>query len=487
MSDAGDSRFHTLFELASGGMGRVYVAQRREGAFRRLYAVKRLPPDRWDDEESRAAFLDEARLAGLITHSNVVSVLDYGVDDEGPFLVMDLIEGVSLMRLMKASRRKEIPFPLPHVVAIGARIADGLSAAHQLTDEEGKPLQVVHRDVSPQNVLVGFDGSVRLTDFGIARARERHSHTTEENVLKGKLAYMSPEQLHLQPADTKSDLFALGIVLQEMAAGEALYRGDDAARRIVKEPPPNLRARRADVPKPLRDLVQALLAKNPQHRPATAARVAKELHALHAELVVKHGSSSLADFILEVMPDAQIEFQGKLREAMTLAGPRRTRNRGIQLPWLVAAGTSLLAVGLVAALAFALQREGAPATDGARASDSSSDPVSAPTSASNASASTSASNASNANGSDTNAISAANPTTEVLTRTVAPNPPSTPPTREEAEADPSEPSEPNPSNVASPTNARRNRANRARTPRMVRAPRAPMTMVRSPDEPWQWD
>lgn len=167
-----------LLDLAKGGMGRVELALRREGEFRRVYAVKRLHPHLVEDADLRAMFIDEARVAGRIRHANVVSVLDVGEDREGPYLVMDYVEGLALSAIMAHHAASGELLPVQICVRIGAEIARGLQAAHELTDDRGNLLDVVHRDVSPSNVLVGFDGGVRLADFGIARALGRSSELT---------------------------------------------------------------------------------------------------------------------------------------------------------------------------------------------------------------------------------------------------------------------------------------------------------------------
>ncbi len=184
-----------LFDLAKGGMGTVELALRREGEFRRLHAVKRLHPHLLEDEDLRAMFLDEARIAGLLRHANVVSVLDVGEDAQGPFLVMDYVDGVTLSTIIQHHAPLQQLLPVQLCARIGGEIARGLAAAHELTGHDGKLLDIVHRDVSPQNVLVGFDGQVRLADFGIARALGRSAKLTELGVIKGKIGYQAPEQL----------------------------------------------------------------------------------------------------------------------------------------------------------------------------------------------------------------------------------------------------------------------------------------------------
>ncbi|HMR78999.1 MAG TPA: serine/threonine-protein kinase, partial [Polyangiaceae bacterium] len=184
--------YQTLCALASGGMGRVDLAVRKEGSFERLFAVKRLKAEFATDPEVRGMFLDEARIAGLVRHPNVVSVMDIGEDESGPFLVMQYVEGITVAALI--SEKSAQPIPMEVALKIVIHAAEGLHAAHELRGADGTPLQLVHRDVSPQNIMVGFDGVSLVTDFGIAKAMGRTSRTST-GVLKGKLGYLAPEQL----------------------------------------------------------------------------------------------------------------------------------------------------------------------------------------------------------------------------------------------------------------------------------------------------
>ncbi|MFK8001817.1 MAG: serine/threonine protein kinase, partial [Polyangiales bacterium] len=281
------SHYYWIREIARGGMGRVDLIIRSEGAFRRLAAVKRLHAKLRDDVECRAMFLDEARIAGMLKHPNIVTVFDVGEDDEGPYLIMDYIDGLSVQAITRRSAQDYTPLPLAVVVQIIVQAADGLHAAHELTAPDGSVLNLVHRDVSPHNMIVGYDGIVRVMDFGIARALGRTTQTST-GVLKGKLAYMSPEQLRFRPADRRSDIFALGVVLYEMLTLKRLYsnRDGDGPQRILEEPPPDVGLERDDLPPALVELVFRMLAKEPTKRPATAAEVANCLREILNDLMI---------------------------------------------------------------------------------------------------------------------------------------------------------------------------------------------------------
>jgi len=286
-------------------MGLVELAIREEGRFRRLYAVKRLRDLYQDDPEFREMFLEEARIAGLVRHPNVVSVLDVGEDEAGPFLVMDYVEGTSAAQIIERATRADQEVPMQVALRIVMDTANGLHAAHELRDARGRPMMLVHRDVSPQNLLVGFDGSTRVTDFGIAKAWGRTTRTAT-GVLKGKFGYLSPEQLRFEEPDRRSDIFSLGVVLYELMSGRRLYRnmeGMDGARRILTEPPPDLGELRDDVPAELIELSFSMLAKDQEHRPPDALAVARRLETILAELVALEGRVDVADFVSEAFAE----------------------------------------------------------------------------------------------------------------------------------------------------------------------------------------
>lgn len=273
--DEQSASYAPLKTIASGGMGSVELVLHRKGRFKRLLAMKRLLPAHRDDSDLRAMFLDEARLAGLIRHPNVVSVLDVGEDADGPYLVMEYVEGVNASRLIQATRARGEALCLSVALEVVMQAARGLHAAHELEGDDGGSLSLVHRDISPQNLLVGFDGVVRVTDFGIAKAVGQ-TNKTSTGILKGKMGYMPPEALRFERVDRRSDLFSLGVVLYELLAGERLYRSTPdrpAGLQILKDPPPDLAFVREDAPPELVELVLSMLAKEPDGRPADAGAV----------------------------------------------------------------------------------------------------------------------------------------------------------------------------------------------------------------------
>ena len=224
--------------IASGGMATVHFGRLVGPAgFARPVAIKRLHAQFARDPEFVKMFLDEARLAARITHPNVVQTLDLVAGTDEVFLVMDYVRGLTLASLVRTLRRKDGRIPPSIVVGIAIGVLEGLHAAHEAKDDMGERLDLVHRDVSPQNVLVGTDGIARLLDFGVAKAAGRFQ-STRDGQLKGKVAYMAPEQALGRPLTRRTDIFAASVVLWEMLTGRRLFYGDgefDSLRRVVSE------------------------------------------------------------------------------------------------------------------------------------------------------------------------------------------------------------------------------------------------------------
>lgn len=285
-----------VLDVSQGGMGRVEVGLRRTGTFERLYAIKRLHPHLAQDPQFRHMFMDEAKLAGLVDHPNVVSVLDVSEDEQGPLLAMEYVEGLTLFELIGRT-----PHPLPMQVSLrlAAMVARGLHAAHELRDHAGQRLDLVHRDLSPQNVLVSWSGQAKVTDFGVAKALGNITRTAT-GTMKGKLGYASPEQLRYQPLDRRSDLFAFGVCLYELLTANRLYpsRGEwEGPRRILEEPAPDVGLERPDTPSSVVELCFRLLAKDAAKRPETAEEVARVLEAATRLLELEEGTLDTADWL----------------------------------------------------------------------------------------------------------------------------------------------------------------------------------------------
>ncbi len=225
-------RYQTLRSIASGGMATVYLARVvGEGGFQRLVALKVMHPHLAQDPEFVSMFLDEARLAAGIRHPNVVGVLDIDRDSDGLFIVMEYVDGLTLREAILSHRKQDEPIPLPVLLRVFLDTLAGLHAAHELSGPDGEPLNLVHRDVSPSNMLLGRDGLCRITDFGVARAEARIA-TTHGGELKGKIPYMSPEQLSGQMVDRRTDVYAAGCMMWEMFTLHRLFRAADQGSLI---------------------------------------------------------------------------------------------------------------------------------------------------------------------------------------------------------------------------------------------------------------
>src|SRR5437868_2524144 len=221
-------RYELYDEIASGGMATVHLGRLVGPAgFGRTVAIKRLHPHLAKEQEFVTMLTDEARVAGRIGHPNIVPTLDIVAANNELFLVMEYVPGLTLSSLIKQANSFGDRVPLSVAASIMVGVLHGLHAVHEARDEHGHPLDVVHRDVSPQNILVGTDGVARVLDFGIAKAAGR-LHTTRDGQLKGKLGYMSPEQLSGRSVDRRTDIYAAAVVLWEVLTGERLFEGDDA-------------------------------------------------------------------------------------------------------------------------------------------------------------------------------------------------------------------------------------------------------------------
>ncbi len=284
------AHFEIVRRLGVGGMAEVFLAKKRgaEGTYKVL-VLKRILPTHGGSRRFRSMFIEEAHLATRLNHPNIVQVYEFqDFAEEGLLLAMEHVEGCDLGRLIAAARATGTRLA-PWIGAwVVAEAAKGLHYAHEKRDEAGQPLEIVHRDVSPQNILLSFDGAVKIADFGIASAR---LFADERGVLKGKFAYMSPEQARGEAIDRRSDLYALGIILWEILAGRPVHGGlgGEALLDIVRsgnvEPPS---AHAADVPPELEAIVLRALAPLRHERYATGREMAGALgHAIfkHGELI----------------------------------------------------------------------------------------------------------------------------------------------------------------------------------------------------------
>ncbi len=294
-------RYELLTPIATGGSATVYLARiSGVGGFSREVAVKLLDARASDEDSSNSGntLLDEARLAARINHPAVVPVLDVGESARGPYLVMEYVEGESLANLLQAARRAEERLPAGIALRILSDALDGLQAAHEATDEAGRALGIVHRDFSPQNILVGVDGTSRLTDFGIARWVDRGQYT-RTGVVRGKIGYMSPEQAQGLPLDRATDVWAAGVVAWEVFAGRRLFSGDPVPTllKIIERDAPTLSSVVAQIPQEVSDVLAWALTRDVSVRCSSASELKRRLIAACAGWVTPASSEEVAELV----------------------------------------------------------------------------------------------------------------------------------------------------------------------------------------------
>jgi serine/threonine-protein kinase len=275
-------KYELVEPVGQGGMAKVWRGVTHgAGGFTCRVAIKRVLGKLAADAAYVAMFSEEARVVSELQHPNIVQVHDFDQDDEGRyFLVMEWVDGLDLEQWVKAFGGRPAPWHL--VTAIGVEVLRALAAAHERTDGAGRPAPVIHRDVSPSNVLLSVMGIVKLADFGLARAADR-AQMTAPGVVKGKLSYLAPEILQKQPASVKSDIFSLGTVLWEALAGKQLFGGGDmleTVKRVSTAMVPPLKDLRDDIPAALDTVVHTALARNPADRFESAAEMQRALAAI---------------------------------------------------------------------------------------------------------------------------------------------------------------------------------------------------------------
>ncbi|MBO6935561.1 MAG: serine/threonine protein kinase [Deltaproteobacteria bacterium] len=292
-------RHELVAEIAQGGMGMVYLARLEGmGGFQRLFAVKVLHPHLVREKAFVSMLLDEARLAARLHHPNAVSIVDVGEGPLGPYVVMEYVDGFTLEELLEKA-----PNPAERA-RLGIRLlldaSKGLHAAHNLVDDHGSPLDIVHRDVSPQNVLVGADGIGRITDFGVARAAARIT-SSRPGTVKGKPCYMAPEQARAEDIDARADIFAMGIMLWEILVGHSLFQcdADVATLMAVIHKPIPLPSHVVECPEELDAVTMHALARDPEERFSSARAFAKALERAARDANWVATNDEVADFIEE--------------------------------------------------------------------------------------------------------------------------------------------------------------------------------------------
>ena len=314
-------RYQVLKHLASGGMAEVLLARSHgiEG-FERHVVIKRILGDNAKNSHFVKMFIDEARLAAAIHHQNVVQVHDIGADQGEYFFTMEYVHGEDLRNILFHASKTKSRVPLEHVVTILSGAAAGLHHAHELRGPDKKALGIVHRDVSPANILVGYDGGVKVADFGIAKAAVRTAET-RSGVLKGKVAYMSPEQCLGRPIDRRSDIFGLGIVLYELTTVRRLFKGDNdflTMSMITGAPIPLPSTKWPDIPPQLEMIIMKALSRDPADRYQTANEMRAALEQFARDAGLTASTSALGDWLVQHLGERELPWEAETFEPLPL-------------------------------------------------------------------------------------------------------------------------------------------------------------------------
>lgn len=313
-------RYELVLHVASGGMGQIWAARiKGSRGFQKLIALKTFVPDAQSDPNFEQMFLDEAALAARIKHPNVVQVMDLGEEEEVLFQVMEWIVGESLHNMMRAASSRG-GVPLDVAARIIYQVSSGLHAAHELKDEVGQPIGLVHRDVSPQSILLTTQGIAKVIDFGVAKFAGRTLAQTQIGELKGKVPYMAPEHIRGQAIDRRADVFALGLLLYQLISGEHPFLGETdkatMSRLSSALPAIPLRKKVPSVSEDLSRLVAAALEKNPDRRVASALDLMQRLERVLPDSGQQSSNDRVAAFLKEVVGPAIDERDLELRDAL---------------------------------------------------------------------------------------------------------------------------------------------------------------------------
>lgn len=303
-------KYILLEKIAAGGMAEIYLARSNAAnGLNKFFAVKRILPQFSQNEDFVAMFKEEAKVAINLNHSNVVSIFDFGIEASQFYLVMEFCEGRNLRQIINELKKANKSFSIDQAVYMVKEAAAGLDHAHRCTDSAtGRPLNITHRDMSPQNIMISFEGEVKVIDFGIAKA-ETEAEATKAGTIKGKFSYMSPEQAEGQPIDPRTDVFALGIVLWELLANDRLFSGSNEAailRKVRECQVPPIRKINPTVPPELEKIVMKALAKDKNVRYQTANNFYRDLNRF---LNTQYPDYSVQDFSLFIKENFKAAVQ----------------------------------------------------------------------------------------------------------------------------------------------------------------------------------
>lgn len=309
-------KYILLEKLAAGGMAEIYLAKSQGASgVSKFLAVKRILPQFCENTEFKDMFREEAKVSVNLRHSNVVPIFDFGEEKGHFYIVMDYVEGRNLRQILNELKKLQIQFAIEQICYVVREAAGGLDHAHRCIDgSTGRPLNIIHRDISPQNIMISFEGEVKIIDFGIAKA-ETQVEATKAGTLKGKYGYMSPEQADGQNIDVRTDIFSLGIVLWELLANDRLFTASSEAailRKIRECQIPSIRKINPNVPPELEKIVNKVLAKDPNLRYQTAAALHKDLNRFLNTQFPEFNAQDFAVFIKNAFAQSYQEIKRKL-------------------------------------------------------------------------------------------------------------------------------------------------------------------------------
>lgn len=338
-------KYLLLEKVAAGGMAEIYLAKSAAAnGLNKFVAIKRILPQFTNNEDFVSMFKEEAKVCINLNHSNVVSIYDFGIEASQFFLVMDYVEGRNLRQIINELKKTNKSFSIDQALYLVKEAAAGLDHAHRCVDStNGKPLNITHRDMSPQNVMVSFEGEVKVIDFGIAKA-ETEAEDTKAGTLKGKFSYMSPEQAEGQPIDPRTDVFALGIVLWELLANDRLFTGSNEAailRKVRDCQVPPIRKINPTVPQELERIVMKALAKDKNVRYQTAANFHRDLNRF---LNTQYPDFSPQDFSAFVKESFKVAYQEAREKLVTYANVAMQTRHSPLIPKVDTAITNVNAV-----------------------------------------------------------------------------------------------------------------------------------------------
>ena len=319
-------RYELLCPIASGGMATVWLAKLRgKRGFEKLFAIKTIRTELVDDARFQEMFLDEARIASGIQHPNVAQILDLGEQDDVLFIVMEWVDGDSLAKVRRILAKRGSKLPLGIVLRVLADACAGLHAAHELRDERGEPLEVVHRDVSPHNILLSTLGAVKVIDFGIAKAQNRKQGETRTGIVKGKVQYMAPEQVRKGGSvDRRADVWALGMCLHELVTGKLPWDGEDEVgviRRLMADDAPSIAE---DLPPAIGRVLARAIVVDVDARFPTAAGMQRALEGAMKEIGEAASAEDVAGFVRAELPELAVKRREAVGKAIDEARERGT-------------------------------------------------------------------------------------------------------------------------------------------------------------------